>query len=244
MKKKLVIIILIMLLTLCFAGCSKVDFTYMYTKDGQYKQIIDIWLDKDISNTTNYTNEEALIKITEILKGEDYTIIIDEDDISHIKAYKTYNSQAEMRKDTLENGLLNSSTTENKNLLFKYKNTNSETIFDKFFMFKIMAEVREKYDISLFDFTIFDLTKVRFSYNYVVPFKSVTSDADNINRENGYYEHSWDMSNSDNDINFTVKAPRKAIWYLIAIFLALITLVIVSVISVINNKQKCKNLNR
>lgn len=238
MKNKLLFIILILLLVLCFTGCAQVDFTYAYTKNGRYQQIIDVWLDKDISASSNYTNAEARAKIIEIFNSEGYTVITDDDEPDHIRGYKNFISQEEMSKDALGSGLINSATENNNGFWFNYSNTKSSTIFDAGFMISLMWSIRSNYGISITDFSLLDLYNLKTSYNYLVPFKSVTSDADEITKQGDYYKHKWIMSDRESsNVNFTIRTPRKAIWYSVAIFSAVITLIVAGVVNIIKNKH-------
>ncbi|MEG1612708.1 MAG: hypothetical protein RR357_00905 [Clostridia bacterium] len=241
MLKRILTVILIAICLVAFCGCGKVDFTYALTKNGVYQQIIDVTLDDNLS-LTGYTRETAMAKLNQIFNGEKYNIITYPDNPNHIRAYKNFSSLDEMMKDYLGNGLANATPSTSSDFLFEYQTVSANAMLSIDYKTRYWLYIYSKYGIT--NFGIFELNDVDASYNFLTPYRSVSSNADVVEKQGDYYNHRWNVTEKvDYNVSMTMRTPRQVVWYALAIFASAITIASVCIISVSKNKSLKKNIS-
>jgi hypothetical protein len=212
------------MLAFAFSGCGRVEFSYVCTKSGVYRQQIDAYIDADLSGT-GYTTESASEKITEILMGEGFTVTYKSG--NHVRAVKDFSSLAELQADTLGNGLYDYEVTGREDFLFDYSTVGGIIAFDRNSKQGYLLLLSAKYGVQ--NFSVFALAgmqnvdDVDVSYS-VVSARRMKTNADEVTEENGYYRYVWYPEESGNyDVTMELREPRRTVWYALAVFASALT---------------------
>lgn len=211
---KLLALLIIAAAPLFLCACADVGLTYRINRDGTFTQIIDA---RVISDTTGYSKSQAFDKLKEVFEGEGYTIQLFDDEPYRIRAVKFFASANELSKDAFGSGLM-LADSESGDGTFWYNNAEADYYVKVSMVDRTenLKRLSQKYGIGT-EVTIFDLLALSFSYNYVTPYKSVTSNAQEVTESGGYYTHSWSLSRNDTQIVLYSSTPKRQNWYAVAI---------------------------
>lgn len=193
-----------------------------------------------IAEFENRVDADDEIENKEVLKssfqakcylGED-SVLIDFSFLnSNVRNY-FYGIENSSNNTKTENGFFTTKTTTTSKTRFATA-TNGQSVVEfytekfKTLVLDIMPNVYDK------------LPEATYTYTYVTPQSRLHSDADSVERQNGYYLHVWNISADELDKTVTlyVVNARTEIWYALILGISLLSCGIMFLIYFIKNKK-------
>ena len=145
-----------------------------------------------------------------------------------------FNGEVTKQDDDLTSAYIQTSTTLFAGCL--EKTVNGVNIVDKI---KEIFANNKKVDTTL----EFDVSKVDLTYKFITPYRRLHSDGD-VSKIDNKYEHTWqiDILDSDQEIHFYRVSANSIVWYLGALGITVLFLVIGTVVAVIIERKKRRKL--
>lgn len=246
--KILTVVLLIVFLAFAFCACGKVDFVYKQNKDGTYTNIVTLTLDDDLSGSS-FTVDEATTAFERGFTKYGYTVAKNSD--VSMSAVKNFATIAELKDELniLRNGLsvAPDGISDEKSDAFMYRQDITGTAIlsaDYFINHEYIVKsvlIEGGLTMAKADNVIVAMKTSASTYSYVTPYRSVKSDADSITRDsNGYFVHTWKLSEGDSAVHITLSAVEGAMWYGIAVIFAAVAVLMFAIIKMIKDRRHGK----
>lgn len=147
-----------------------------------------------------------------------------------------FNGDVQKQEDDLTSAYIQTTTTLFAGCL--NKTVDGVNIVDK-----IKAIFADNVKVGVTTPISFDLEDVDLVYTFITPYRRLHSDGE-VQKVNNKYEHTWeiDITNTDQEIHFYRVSANSTVWYLSALCITLIFLVLGTVVAiVIDRKKRRKN---
>lgn len=234
MRKLLPVCLLLILIVVLLCGCAE-SFTYTYYLDNSGAVHMDYRFTYDASaEDAEIVKAEAERIVDKLVVGNDWKDIseVDTDTAGVVELRVTYPSLTDYEISSGTTGKEPNKIVahENEGVLVKYTSTSEDYYSDRF-VENVRSILGEGYETVSF-------SGCDFYYVYGTRYRTTKTNADSVEKRDGIYFHTWKLEpDTKQDIIVMQYGLNGILLYVITISVFVLSLAIISVIIVINNRR-------